>query len=97
MKKIIPIALASITLISTGFAATSATISCNDTNITLGMSAEQVQKACGKPFSTHTRTTKTYLKYKTLTGTVETETKMKFVNNKLVSLSYEQEDEAKNA
>ncbi|WP_119342844.1 DUF2845 domain-containing protein [Facilibium subflavum] len=80
---------------STGFTATNSVISCDGKNVTLGMSVKSLMDICGKPFSEYNRTNKSYVKYKTLAGTVETETKFKFVDDKLVSISYEQEDEAK--
>ena len=66
----------------------------NTTNIHIGSDVQTVTQACGKPFSIYKRSNKVYIKYKTLEDTIETELKFKFINNRLVSLSYEKEDVA---
>ena len=97
IKKIIPGVLASIFIFSSSFAAESSsfTFSCDSTPITLGMDTASLQKACGKPISTYKRMNRNYLRYKMLNGTVETDARFKFADDKLVYMSYKQEDEAK--
>ena len=89
-----PILVTSIILSSTfAIASTNSSLSCGKTDIKLGLLKHKITNACGVPFSEFNRKNKNYVKYKTLEGKVQTETKLKFINDKLVSINYEQEDE----
>lgn len=71
-------------------------LNCNGSSLTLGQSQAEVTKACGE--ASYTRNSKksnsTTLFYKTpeATASIENKTKLKFVNDKLVEISYEREN-----
>ncbi len=71
-------------------------VSCNGHPLTLGQSQAEVTKACGE--ASYSRNSKKHnhitLFYKTpeATASIENKTKLKFVNDKLVEISYEREN-----
>ena len=71
-------------------------LTCNGTTITLGQSQAEVIKACGEASYTRSskKSTSTKLFYKEYNKTppIESKTKLEFVNDKLVEISYEREN-----
>ncbi|WP_440615236.1 hypothetical protein [Cysteiniphilum sp. 6C5] len=71
-------------------------LNCNGSALTLGQSQAEITKTCGE--ASYTRNSKKYnnttLFYKTpeATASIENKTKLKFVNDKLVEISYEREN-----
>ncbi|WP_151193233.1 DUF2845 domain-containing protein [Cysteiniphilum sp. JM-1] len=71
-------------------------LNCNGSVLNLGQTQAEVTKACGE--ASYTRSSKkhnsTSLYYKTpeATASIENKTKLKFVNDKLVEISYEREN-----